>query len=119
MKATTRQEPEMPFKSRAQARMMFATHPRMAKEWASVTPSIKALPEKVKKSAVKWIGFFTELEKIARGQQLPPPGSTPPKSMLKKPTAKTTENVSQSRPSVNLFDPLFENIKGPQPRVVA
>jgi hypothetical protein len=37
----------MPFKSRAQARMLFATHPAMAKEWASETPDMKALPEKV------------------------------------------------------------------------
>lgn len=36
------------FKSKAQARFMFAKHPKMAKEFASKTPSIKALPEKVK-----------------------------------------------------------------------
>lgn len=35
----------MPFKSKAQARFMFAKHPRMAKEWAAKTESIKALPE--------------------------------------------------------------------------
>jgi len=28
---------------------MFAKKPQMAKEWAGETPSIKALPEKVKK----------------------------------------------------------------------
>ena len=37
----------MPFKSQAQAKFMFAKHPKMAKEWADVTPSIKELPEKV------------------------------------------------------------------------
>ena len=37
-----------PFKSQAQARFMFSQHPEMAKEWASKTPSIKKLPEKVK-----------------------------------------------------------------------
>ena len=39
----------MPFKSKAQARMMFAKDKKMAKRWAKETPSIKALPEKVKK----------------------------------------------------------------------
>ena len=38
----------MPFKSKAQARFMFAKHPEIAKEFASKTPSIKALPNKVK-----------------------------------------------------------------------
>lgn len=41
----------MPFKSKAQQRFMFARHPKMAKRWADETPSIKKLPEKVKKSA--------------------------------------------------------------------
>ena len=39
----------MPFKSRSQARWMFAKKPKMAKEWASKTPSIKKLPNKVRK----------------------------------------------------------------------
>ena len=39
----------MPFKSKAQARKLFATNPTVAKEFASKTPSIKALPEKVSK----------------------------------------------------------------------
>jgi hypothetical protein len=39
----------MPFKSKKQAKWMFANKPGMAKEWASVTPSIKKLPNKVKK----------------------------------------------------------------------
>lgn len=34
----------MPFKSKAQARFLFSQHPRMAKEWAAKTKSIKALP---------------------------------------------------------------------------
>jgi len=38
----------MPFKSKAQAKWMFANKPKMAKEWASETPSIKKLPKKVK-----------------------------------------------------------------------
>ena len=37
----------MPFKSKAQAGFMFANHPEVAKEFASKTPSIKALPNKV------------------------------------------------------------------------
>lgn len=35
----------MPFQSKAQMRMMFAQHPKMAKEWAKETPNIKSLPE--------------------------------------------------------------------------
>lgn len=38
----------MPFKSKAQARLMWAKDPKMAQEFADATPSIKALPEKVK-----------------------------------------------------------------------
>ena len=37
----------MPFKSKSQARFMFAKHPGIAKEFASKTESIKALPEKI------------------------------------------------------------------------
>lgn len=40
----------MPFKSLAQMRLMYAKNPKMAKEWASKTPNIKSLPEKVKKN---------------------------------------------------------------------
>ena len=35
----------MSFKSKAQARFMFVKHPKIAKEFASKTPSIKSLPE--------------------------------------------------------------------------
>ena len=37
----------MPFKSKAQAKWMFANKPEMAKEWASKTKSIKALPSRL------------------------------------------------------------------------
>ena len=40
----------MPFKSKAQQRMMFAQHPRIAKEMASKTRSIKSLPERARGS---------------------------------------------------------------------
>ncbi len=43
----------MPFKSKAQAREMFANQPEIAKRWAKVTPSIKKLPEKVKSKPQK------------------------------------------------------------------
>lgn len=43
----------MPFKSKAQARFMFAKHPGIAKEFAEHTTSIKALPEKKKKGKMK------------------------------------------------------------------
>lgn len=33
-----------PFKSKQQAKWMYANKPEMAKEWAAKTPSIKALP---------------------------------------------------------------------------
>ena len=40
----------MPFKSLAQMRLLYAKTPKMAQEWASKTPNIKSLPEKVKKN---------------------------------------------------------------------
>ena len=43
----------MPFKSKAQQRWMFATHPEMAKRWAEVTPDIKDLPQHVRKAALR------------------------------------------------------------------
>jgi hypothetical protein len=39
----------MPFKSKAQAKYMFAKHPKIAAEFASKTKSIKALPNRIKK----------------------------------------------------------------------
>lgn len=38
----------MPFKSKAQARMMWEKHPELAQEMADKTPDIKKLPEYVK-----------------------------------------------------------------------
>lgn len=35
----------MPFKSKAQRRWMYATHPQMAKEWEEHTPKGKKLPD--------------------------------------------------------------------------
>jgi len=43
----------MPFKSKAQAKFMFAKKPELAEEFASKTKSIKSLPEHVKKSKAK------------------------------------------------------------------
>ena len=43
----------MPFKSKAQQRYMFATHPEIAKRWADHTPDIKSLPERVGKGKKK------------------------------------------------------------------
>ena len=40
----------MPFKSKTQARYMFAKLPTVAKRWAKHTPSIKQLPNKLPKS---------------------------------------------------------------------
>lgn len=39
----------MPFRSRSQARKLFATNPKVAEEFAEKTKNIKALPEHVKK----------------------------------------------------------------------
>jgi hypothetical protein len=44
----------MPFESKAQSRYLFATNPKVAKEFAAKTPSIKALPEKVPASGDDW-----------------------------------------------------------------
>ena len=38
----------MPFKSKSQVRYMFLMHPKLAKEFAAKTKSIKELPNKVK-----------------------------------------------------------------------
>jgi len=38
----------MPFKSKAQARYLYATHPEVAREFAAKTTSLKKLPEHVK-----------------------------------------------------------------------
>jgi hypothetical protein len=43
----------MPFKSKQQAKFMFARHPKMAKKWASKTKSIKKLPKYAKKRKKK------------------------------------------------------------------
>lgn len=43
----------MPFKSKSQARYMFAKEPDIAREFADKTKSIKSLPEKVKKKKKK------------------------------------------------------------------
>lgn len=45
----------MPFKSKAQQRMMFAKHPQIAKRWAKETPNVQRLPEKAKPRGGKWI----------------------------------------------------------------
>lgn len=36
----------MPFKSKAQMRLMYAKHPKIAKRWAKETKNEKDLPEK-------------------------------------------------------------------------
>jgi len=41
----------MPFKSKAQQGYMFAKNPRIAKEMASKTKSMKSLPSRAKKKA--------------------------------------------------------------------
>ena len=41
----------MPFKSQAQRKWMYATHPKMAKEWEEHTPKGK-LPKTVKRRSV-------------------------------------------------------------------
>ena len=45
----------MPFKSKAQEKWMWTTHPQMARQWEEHTPDRAALPAKVKakKSKVK------------------------------------------------------------------
>ena len=47
----------MPFKSKAQARFMFAKHPEIAKRWEDHTPGgIKRLPQHVAKHKPKGKG---------------------------------------------------------------
>lgn len=43
----------MPFKSRAQQRYLYATHPAVAKEFAAKTKNFKKLPQHVKQNHKK------------------------------------------------------------------
>lgn len=43
----------MPFKSKAQEKWMWATNPKMARQWEEHTPKNKELPAKVKTSKAK------------------------------------------------------------------
>ena len=43
----------MPFKSKAQQRMMFAQHPVIAKRFAKETPSMKSLPARAAKKTAR------------------------------------------------------------------
>ena len=43
----------MPFKSKAQVKFLYSNHPKIAKEFAEHTPSIKALPEKKSRRKTK------------------------------------------------------------------
>lgn len=56
----------MPFKSKSQMRWMFATHPKMAKKWASHTKSVKDLPDK-KESAMKLGSAWKKLHEMLMG----------------------------------------------------
>jgi hypothetical protein len=59
----------MPFKSDAQRRWMYATHPQMAKRWQRHTPKGKDLPEHVKKSFYdKGRQYALGLLKITQGE---------------------------------------------------
>jgi hypothetical protein len=64
----------MPFKSKSQARKLYATKPALAKEFAKKTKSIKALPEKVKSPKVnkpsKKKGKKTELQPIEERREM-------------------------------------------------
>lgn len=42
----------MPFTSKAQVRYMFATHPKLAKEFAKKTADLKNLPQHVSKKTM-------------------------------------------------------------------
>jgi len=52
----------MPFKSRSQVKFMFATHPKIAKEFAKHTKSMKKLPEHIFDKANK--AFKKKKEKL-------------------------------------------------------
>lgn len=62
----------MPFKSKAQAKYLFANHPKVAKEFATMTPNMSALPSRVKKSkgrAKKGKQRLMLHQKVARGMR--------------------------------------------------
>lgn len=54
----------MPFASKAQARFMFSKKPEMAKEFASKTPDMKALPEK--KNAMHHLQAYRYRKKVKK-----------------------------------------------------
>lgn len=41
----------MPFKSRQQEKWMWATHPKMARQWEEHTPKDKPIPDKLRPTA--------------------------------------------------------------------
>jgi hypothetical protein len=43
----------MPFKSKAQAKYMYANMPKMAKDWAQMTGDMSKLPAKVHRTSAK------------------------------------------------------------------
>jgi hypothetical protein len=43
----------MPFKSKQQEKWMWATHPKMARQWEEHTPKDKTLPDKLKARSKK------------------------------------------------------------------
>ena len=52
----------MPFVSQAQARYMFANHPKIAKEFASHTKNMKGLPQHKKR-------YSKDVVKMAKGMK--------------------------------------------------
>lgn len=81
----------MPFKSKAQQRWMFATHPDMAKEWAHET-DFKKIPERVKKKK-RAEGRKEALAKLGLDENAVPSG--PPALLPEEPPPVRTDTVDK------------------------
>ena len=96
----------MPFKSKSQQKWMFANKPQMAKEWASKTPNINALPEhktmNKKKAITKYKKMSNKMgiKSSKPGDLMSAYNSNPAKMMMKmkvKKRAKKSEEKTESK----------------------
>jgi len=64
----------MPFASKSQARFMWSQHPQMAQEWASKTPDIGSLPERIgPPNPAKKKGRLAALLRMKKAGKIRPP----------------------------------------------
>ena len=108
----------MPFRSKSQARYMFSQHPKLAKEFAKKTPSIKKLPERVKKRDETAPGPFGVHRKPGKNERLfgmpdgsveLPIGRSQPKVMIAGDPSIRTNRRKRKGYKSNPYSPMFSN----------